>query len=362
MDPNSFCRPFLFHKYIVSEEFIPFCHFDSDLEANGAAIAFLNHSVIEQLEITDGVFRNYLFVVDYQLRKFIHCIEFDHEGAGYSLEITPYVDIIDLDDNGVRWEGECANNMPCGWGCYYNAEGNLEYEGFRFGEKNICYGCYYHPDLHILEYAGSIHNGVRVGKGVLYGRQGEIVYDGYWLNGYPLQYEHSGQIHSFSAHVRLHPSDNCLPNVSVLRELKSLTISSCSCRHIRSLAIINASKLESIKIESFSFTSLLGESCLQSEDCTMILSRCPVLKEVTIEDQCFRGSKKCVISSMPLIASFCHVDNQSLKKLTIGSRCFLDCEICEFCCNPSLSKFYIDGMSFPFCLSVTVSGSSARND
>ena len=111
-------------------------------------------------------------------------------------------------------------------------------------------------------------------------------------------------IHSFSTHVRLHPSDNCLLNVSVLRELKYLTISSCSCRHVRSLAIRNASKLEIITIESFSFTSLHRESCLQCEDCTMIISLCPLLKEVTIEDQCFRGSKKCVISSMPLIHPF----------------------------------------------------------
>ena len=304
MDPNSLFRPFLFHEYIVPEEFIPFCHFDSDLEANGACLAFLNHSVIEQLEIAHGMFRNYLFVADIQLRKFIHCIEFDHEGAGYSLEITPCTSIIDLDDFGVRWEGECVNNVPCGWGCYYNAEGNLEYEGFRFGEKNVCYGCYYHPDLHTVEYVGSIHNGVRVGKGVLYGRQGERVFDGYWLNDFPLRNEQSGDIHSFSTHVRLHPSDNCLLNVSVLRELKYLTISSCSCRHVRSLAIRNASKLEIITIESFSFTSLHRESCLQCDDCTMIISLCPLLKEVTIEDQCFRGSKKCVISSMPLIHPF----------------------------------------------------------
>lgn len=51
-----------------------------------------------------------------------------------------------------------------------------------------------------------------------------------------------------------------------------------------------------------------------------------------------------------------YVDNQSLSKLTIGSRCFLDCEICEISSNSSLSKLYIDGMSFPFCSDVTIAG------
>ena len=301
MVPNSSFYPFLFREYIVQEEFTPFCHFDNDLLAVDEALAFLSHSIIEQLEFKDKMPCNFLFVVDYQVKKILHCIEFTNEGTGYSLEITPYDDIIDLNDNGARWEGECVNGIPCGWGCYYDEEGALEYEGFRFGKNNICYGCYYHPDLHTVEYMGSIHNGKRVGKGTLYGRLGEVVYNGYWLNDVPVYNEQIGYIHSLSTFVSIHPSDDCLLNVSVLRDLKRLVISSCSCRHIRSLSITNALKLEIIKIESFSFTSLLRESCLQSEDCSLVISACPLLREVAIEDQCFRGSRKCVISSTSLL-------------------------------------------------------------
>ena len=300
MVPNSSISPFLFKEYIVSEEYIPFCHFNGNLEAVGNALAILNHSVVEQLEIKDGMLCNYLFLVDYQLRKIIHCVEFDDEGAGYSQEITPYFSIIDFDDYGARWEGECANDMPCGWGCCYDADGNLEYEGFRFGEKNVCYGCYFYPDLHSVKYIGTIHNGNRVGKGVSYGRNGEELYSGYWLDDVPLQYEQDGSIHSFSTFACLHPSDSCLLNISLLVELKRLIISSCSCRHVRSLSIVNAPKLEILKIESFSFTSLLEEYSLPFEECSLIVSACPLLREVTIEDQCFRGTRKCVVSSTPL--------------------------------------------------------------
>ena len=48
--------------------------------------------------------------------------------------------VLDLNDDGERWEGDVLNNEPYGWGTLYDNEGNKAYEGFRIGNVNVCFG------------------------------------------------------------------------------------------------------------------------------------------------------------------------------------------------------------------------------
>lgn len=41
-------------------------------------------------------------------------------------------DTIDIIDNGYRWEGDSLNGVPYGFGCYYNVDNILVYQGFDF--------------------------------------------------------------------------------------------------------------------------------------------------------------------------------------------------------------------------------------
>ena len=36
--------------------------------------------------------------------------------------------VLDLNDDGERWEGDVLNNQPCGWGVLYDSEGEKKYE------------------------------------------------------------------------------------------------------------------------------------------------------------------------------------------------------------------------------------------
>lgn len=73
-------------------------------------------------------------------------------------------EVLDLNDEGERWEGDILNNEPYGWGVLYDSDNRRVYEGFRVGNANVCYGRSYYPDIQKLEYEGEILNGKRWGR------------------------------------------------------------------------------------------------------------------------------------------------------------------------------------------------------
>ena len=90
--------------------------------------------------------------------------------------------VLDLSDDGERWEGDVLNNQPYGWGVLYDSENRMAYEGFRIGNVNACYGTQYYSDIQKVEYEGEWCEGKRWGRGVQYDRNGNIAFDGEWMN------------------------------------------------------------------------------------------------------------------------------------------------------------------------------------
>ena len=93
-----------------------------------------------------------------------------------------HAQVLDLSDDGERWEGDVLNNQPYGWGVLYDSENRMVYEGFRIGEVNVCYGTRYYSDIGVIEYEGEWFEGKRWGKGVQFDRYGKTVFDGEWMN------------------------------------------------------------------------------------------------------------------------------------------------------------------------------------
>ena len=48
-------------------------------------------------------------------------------------------DILDLNENGMRWEGDSLNGIAFGYGCIYNEENLVIFSGFVFKGKKVCY-------------------------------------------------------------------------------------------------------------------------------------------------------------------------------------------------------------------------------
>ena len=95
--------------------------------------------------------------------------------------------VLDLNDDGERWEGDVLNNEPYGWGTLYDNEGNKAYEGFRIGNVNVCFGRSYYSDVGMVEYEGERCDGKRWGRGIRYNRYGDVLFDGEWMNNNPVK-------------------------------------------------------------------------------------------------------------------------------------------------------------------------------
>ena len=90
--------------------------------------------------------------------------------------------VLDLNDDGERWEGGVLNDEPYGWGVLYDSENRMVYKGFRIGEVNVCYGIQYYSDIQKMEYEGEWCEGKRWGRGTQYDRDGNTVFSGEWMN------------------------------------------------------------------------------------------------------------------------------------------------------------------------------------
>ena len=95
-------------------------------------------------------------------------------------------EIIDLNVEGRRWEGGELSGKPFGFGFEYSEEGNLVYEGFVFEGKKICYGKEWNDDgnNNCLMYEGGYWNDERCGKGISYDLNGNVDYEGEWMNNH----------------------------------------------------------------------------------------------------------------------------------------------------------------------------------
>ena len=95
-------------------------------------------------------------------------------------------DIINMNDNGERWEGDSLNNLPYGFGSYYNSENQVIFNGFMFEGMKVCFGIEYYGDIGTVQYVGSYYYNTRCGYGELYNKLNEIVYEGEWYNDRPI--------------------------------------------------------------------------------------------------------------------------------------------------------------------------------
>ena len=217
--------------------------------------------------------------------------------------------ILNLSDDGERWEGDVLKNQPYGWGVLYDSENRMAYEGFRIGEVDVCYGRSYYSDVGVIEYEGEWFEGKRWGRGVQYDRTGRTVFDGEWVN------------------------DEQMSKRVVLNEANQLLH-----YHIEELIVSNNSCNEpewSVLDLSFMFNLRLFEIGV---DCFMYVEEVKLiglnqLERVVIGDVCF--TKKVADRFDP--NRYFYLKNcERLRELKIGRYSFMDYCVCEIENVPSL--------------------------
>ena len=254
-----------------------------------------SNSVVMELRL------NGVIEVDVESRELLHV-------NGEDVNDTEHKQVLDLNDDGERWEGDVLNDQPYGWGVLYDSENRRTYEGFRVGEVNVCYGRSYYPENQKVEYEGGICEGMRWGRGIQYDRNGNIVLKGVWMNNEPLSKrvvvnEENQLLHS---HIEeLIVSDGCCNgpewtalDLSLMPSLQLFEVGDECFEIVKEVKLIGLNQLERVVIGKNSFTRHKNDDG-NDPDRHFYLKNCERLRELKIGRYSFSDYSVCVIENVP---------------------------------------------------------------
>ena len=216
--------------------------------------------------------------------------------------------VLDLSDDGERWEGDVMNNQPYGWGVLYDSENRMAYEGFRIGNMNVCYATRYYFDVGVIEYKGEICEGKRWGRGIQYDRNGKTVFDGEWMNDEQLNKrvvlnEENQFLHNHIEELIVENNSCNGPewaalDLSFMSHLRLLEVGDDCFDYVDEVKLIGLSKLERVVIGMNSFTK---EEYSHGNDPNrhFYLKNCERLRELKIGYWSFSDYSVCEIENVP---------------------------------------------------------------
>ena len=221
-------------------------------------------------------------------------------------------EIIDLNTNGRRWEGNVKDRKPYGYGVIYDEEGRKVFEGFMINESKTCYGIEYCIDIERMKYEGCYYNNNRFGNGILYDRNGVVDYEGIWKNNQPYSSSFDGRTidnHTESIVIPIKSFNETelfiLP--PFIQSLKQIVIRDACLGMIRSFELEGLIELKSVEIGQYCFR--ISDSERSDGICRIV--NCPKLKSIQTGDWLFHDYHSFELNNL-----------FSLQSIDIGKYCF----------------------------------------
>ncbi|KAK8807475.1 hypothetical protein WA171_000432 [Blastocystis sp. BT1] len=231
-------------------------------------------------------------------------------------------EIVDLNDDGMRWEGEVLKGDLFGYGCLYDEENELEYEGWMIEGKKRCYGIEYWNDIGLKKYCGCYYDGLKNGYGLLYDRNGMIEYEGLFKDDVIIDDDDDVVVIDVNNDLRMKWIDDCElivtscvesliiddhfnPDISSLIlnysliSLKRIEIGNDCFVKVSQFDIDGLNELETVDIGSDSFC--LHEKHRYESKC--LIMNCDQLSDINIGDRSFRWYESFELKNLPSLMS-----------------------------------------------------------
>ena len=279
-----------------------FVSFNNHFQPHGHCV-ISKFPFVVQVSWRDGVIHGQIVVANLQTRTLSAVYIANRGTIVYSKDMSSLSkDILDDYNTGERWDGTVCDASPCGWGCYYDEDNHLLFEGFRLSSCDVCYGIYYqcHLETQLLYYEGMIYNGEHFGMGRFFNRHGEKEYEGEWIYDSNL----------FSEICRVVPQDTEVTNLLSLT--KQILFDNYSGAYFFSIHIHQIWKLEQIVIGDYCMVS--GEPGTTQSPLALTLSYLPNLRLLQIGNHSLTNYNMFSISCCP-----------QLNRIFIGNTAFVSC-------------------------------------
>ena len=229
-------------------------------------------------------------------------------------------EIVDLNDDGMRWEGEVLKGDLFGYGCLYDEENELEYEGWMIEGKKRCYGIEYWNDIGLKKYCGCYYDGLKNGYGLLYDRNGMIEYEGLfkddvvidvnddmrmkWIDDSELIVTSCIESLIIADHFNRPDISSLILNYSLI-SLKQIEIGDDCFANVTRFVVDGLNELKRVIIGQNSF--LLDENNREGSKC--LIMNCDQLSEIHIEDWSFFWYESFELKNLPSLISIQLDDN-----------------------------------------------------
>ena len=248
---------------------------------------------------------------------------------GEEVKGIEHAQVLDLSDDGERWEGDVLNNEPYGWGVLYDSENRRVYEGFRLKEVNVCYGRSYYSDIQKVEYEGEWCEGKRWGRGVQYYRSGSLLFDGEWMDDKKgmerrlIVDSRAVSLHSLVVEL-IASNSSCngpewnVLDLSFMFSLRLLQVGDNCFRNVEEVKLIGLSELERVVIGKNSFRKQSDNRSRQDLSRHFYLKNCERLRELKMGCYSFSNYSVCEMENLPSLeviemgllsktsSNFCH--------------------------------------------------------
>ncbi|KAM7454462.1 hypothetical protein BLSTO_04781 [Blastocystis sp. subtype 1] len=294
---------------------------------------------------------------------------------GEDVKGIEYNQVLSLNDDGERWEGDVLDNQPYGWGVLYDCENRMVYEGFRIGDVNVCYGTQYYPDIGVIEYKGEWFGGKRWGRGTQYDRNGNTMFDGEWMNDEHLSKrvvlsEENQFLHYHIEELVVENSSCNGPewtaiDLSFISHLRLFEVGDDCFEYVNEVKLIGLPKLERVVIGKNSFTKKKN-SWGYDPNRHFYLKNCEIVRELEIGCSSFSDYRVCEIENVPSleVIEMGEMENKSwnfncaslelknlpsLKSLLFGVYAFEKCSRAVFENLPSLESLLFGRSAFWNC-------------
>ena len=223
--------------------------------------------------------KGWRIIVSKKSKRFVAVYRIEDDGTESAVVVDQDVTIVlNLNDEGERWEGPVLDEMPFGWGKRFDKDGVLMYEGFSVNDKYCLYGREYYTDVGIVRYEGTWCDGMRCGRGVLFDKHGQKVYEGEWVNDAQL-IERELVVEN---PIRLPPFTSLL---------ESLTVGDHCCNEASSLLLNDLPRLKVVDIGNESFGA-------EGQELQLSCLHCPELVSLTLGNEVMKGFTKVLIQGL----------------------------------------------------------------
>ena len=205
--------------------------------------------------------------------------------------------ILDLNDEGRRWEGGLLNGQPFGFGREFSEEGNLVYEGFVFDGHRVCVGKEFHDDgnNNRCVYEGGYCNGKRWGRGISHDLNGDVDFAGEWMDNRIIDTHVKNEVIVPMGIDEFVIDDEKFNDEQItslhfsplLVRLKSIEIGNECFKYVREFEICNCPELISLHIGECSFTVADKTSEITGDDGIVQIHDCSKLQSIKMDGDAF---------------------------------------------------------------------------